>query len=91
MLSVAALVGLAGYWVAHGGLGGRLIEIDGRYWEDLARKIIIDLRNRYVLYYSPLDKTRDGRYHNIHVQVIPPRGLGKLTAHWRTGYYAPAE
>jgi len=71
--------------------GGRLIEISGRDWADLAQKIIIDLRNRYVLYYSPQDKTRDGRYHNIHVQVIPPRGLGKLTAHWRTGYYAPAE
>jgi Ca-activated chloride channel family protein len=71
--------------------GGRLIEMGGYNWTDLAQKIIIDLRNRYVLYYSPADKARDGRYHNIHVRMIPPRGLGKLTAHWRTGYYAPGE
>ncbi len=71
--------------------GGRLLEIGGTDLADLSQKIIIDLRNRYVLYYSPQDRTRDGRFHRIDVQVVPPRGLGKLTPHWRTGYYAPAE
>jgi Ca-activated chloride channel family protein len=71
--------------------GGRLLEIGGTDLADLSQKIIIDLRNRYVLYYSPQDKTRDGRFHRIDVQLVPPRGLGKLTPHWRTGYYAPAE
>jgi VWFA-related protein len=71
--------------------GGRLIEIGGADLADLSQKIIIDLRNRYVLYYSPQDKTRDGRYHHIQVQVVPPRGLGKLTPHWRTGYYASGQ
>ncbi len=71
--------------------GGRLIELGGGDLANLAQKIIVDLRNRYVLYYSPLDKTRDGRYHRIQVQLVPPRGLGKLTAHWRTGYYASGE
>jgi Ca-activated chloride channel family protein len=71
--------------------GGRLIEISGGDLADLSQKIIIDLRNRYVLYYSPQDRSRDGRFHRIDVQVVPPRGLGKLTPHWRTGYYAPAE
>jgi Ca-activated chloride channel family protein len=71
--------------------GGRLIEMGGTDFADLSQKIIIDLRNRYVLYYSPQDRTRDGRFHRIDVQLIPPRGLGKLTPHWRTGYYAPAE
>jgi VWFA-related protein len=69
--------------------GGRLIEIDRMDLADLAQKIIIDLRNRYVIGYVPSDKTRDGRYHQIRVEIIPPKGLGKLTAHWRTGYYAP--
>ncbi len=71
--------------------GGRLLEMGRGDLADLSQKIIIDLRNRYLLYYSPQDRTRDGRFHRIEVQVLPPRGLGKLTPHWRTGYYAPAE
>jgi VWFA-related protein len=71
--------------------GGRLIEIGGRDLGDLAQKVIIDLRNRYVISYSPEDKARDGKYHSIQVQLMPPKGLGKLTAHWRNGYYAPAQ
>jgi len=71
--------------------GGRLIEIGGSDLPDLAQKIIIDLRNRYLIAYSPHDKTRDGRYHHIEIQLVPPKGLGKLTAHWRSGYYARSE
>lgn len=71
--------------------GGRLLEMGSGGLADLSQKIIIDLRNRYVLYYSPQDRTRDGRFHRIDVQLAPPRGLGKLTPHLRNGYYAPAE
>ncbi len=71
--------------------GGRLIEIGGADLPDLAQKIIVDLRNRYLIAYSPQDKRRDGRYHHIEVQLVPPKGLGRLTAHWRSGYYAPSE
>jgi Ca-activated chloride channel family protein len=71
--------------------GGRLIMIGGADLADLAQKVIIDLRNRYVISYSPQDKARDGKYHAIQVQLLSPKGLGKLTAHWRTGYYAPTQ
>ena len=71
--------------------GGRLIQIGGSDLADLAQKVIIDLKNRYVLSYSPQDKSRDGKYHAIQVQLVPPKGLGKLTVHWRTGYYAPTQ
>lgn len=57
---------------------------------DIAEKIGIELRNRYVIGYSPRDPKRDGRYHRIEVRVLPPRGLPKLRVHWRTGYYAPS-
>ena len=70
--------------------GGRLIEW-GPNLPDLAKKIIVDLRNRYVLAYSPPNRARDGRFHSIRVQTIPPRGFTRLHAHWRTGYYAPYE
>jgi len=57
---------------------------------DIAEKIGIELRNRYVLGYTPHDQERDGKYHKIGVKLVPPRGLPKLQAHWRKGYYAPS-
>jgi VWFA-related protein len=71
--------------------GGRMYEANIVELPDIALKIGIDLRNRYVLGYSPRNPQRDGRYHKVQVQVVPPRGLPKLRAHWRLGYYAPAE
>ena len=58
---------------------------------DIAWRIGVELRNRYVLGFSPANQPRDGKYHRVEVKVIPPRGLPKLTAHWRRGYYAPAD
>ena len=71
--------------------GGRMYRGIGMSLGDFADKIVIDLRNRYMLGYSPTDATRDGRYHHIAVKLEPPRGLPKIQAHWRTGYYAPTE
>jgi VWFA-related protein len=71
--------------------GGRMFPGVGMSLGDFADKIVIDLRNRYVLGYKPMDAKRDGRYHRIGVKLEPPRGLPKLRAHWRTGYYAPSE
>jgi Ca-activated chloride channel homolog len=71
--------------------GGRLYEALPDDLPDIARKIGIDLRNRYVLGYSLPSQTHDGKYHRVDVRVIPPRGLPKLQAHWRTGYYAPSQ
>ncbi len=81
------------------GLMSRIAEMTGahgyfanpRELPDIAQKICIELRNRYVLGYAPQDQPRDGRYHRIEVKLLPPRGLGKLKAHWRLGYYAPSD
>jgi Ca-activated chloride channel homolog len=70
--------------------GGRLYEANAVEFPDIAKKIGIDLRNRYVLGYSPAGLEHDGRYHRVQVRVVPPRGLPQLRAHWRTGYYAPS-
>lgn len=69
--------------------GGRLFIASPFELPDIAKKIGIDLRNRYVLAYSPASTERDGKYHHVRVEVVPPRGMPKLRAHWRTGYYAP--
>ena len=70
--------------------GGRSFPADTAELPDIAAKIGIELRNRYVLGYSPTDKQRDGRYHRVQVKMVPPHGLPPLKAFWRTGYYAPA-
>ena len=71
--------------------GGRLLFADPVELPNVAQKIGIELRNRYLLGYSPKNQERDGRYHRIEVKVIAPRGLPKLRAHWRLGYNAPLE
>ena len=71
--------------------GGRLFEANPVELPDIAKKIGIELRNRYILGYSPPNQPHDGKYHRITVQVVPPRGLPKLSAHWRLGYNAPVE
>jgi len=72
--------------------GGRHLPVeDIGEMPDIAAKIGIELRNRYLIGYSPTDMQRDGRYHHVQVKVIPPHGLPPLRAYWRLGYYAPME
>jgi Ca-activated chloride channel family protein len=71
--------------------GGRHFPADTNELPDIAAKIGIELRNRYILGYSPSDGLRDGRFHKVEVKLTPPRGLPKLSAHWRTGYFAPED
>ncbi|HXQ25304.1 MAG TPA: VWA domain-containing protein [Candidatus Acidoferrales bacterium] len=53
--------------------------------EQVAREI----RNQYTIGYYPSNTTRDGSFRALQVQVIPPKGRGKLSVRTRTGYYAP--
>jgi Ca-activated chloride channel family protein len=55
----------------------------------IARKIGIELRNQYVLAYTPTDQQRDGKYRKVEVKLKGPAGLSDLKARWRSGYYAP--
>ena len=56
---------------------------------DVAAKIGIELRNQYVIGYSPGNEARDGKYRKIQVKIIQPRGLPTLHAFWRIGRFAP--
>ncbi len=57
----------------------------------LAAKVGIELRNQYVLGYSPSNKERDGTYRKVQVKVTAPPGLPALQANWRLGYTAPSQ
>jgi Ca-activated chloride channel family protein len=71
--------------------GGRYFTAGFQDLPDIAQKVGIDLRNRYILGYVPTNRDRDGRFHRVEVRVVPPAGLPPLKAFWRRGYYAPME
>ena len=58
---------------------------------DVAAKIGLELRNEYVLGYSPKNLTRDGKYRRVQVKLVKTTGLPPLKAMFRTGYYAPTQ
>jgi Ca-activated chloride channel family protein len=58
---------------------------------NICEQVAHDIRNQYVLAYYPTNTNRDGTFRAVHVEVIPPRGRGKLIARTRNGYYAPTE
>jgi VWFA-related protein len=47
-----------------------------------------DIRNQYTLGYYPTNTAKDGTFRSVKVDLIPPKGAGKLTVRTRTGYYA---
>jgi Ca-activated chloride channel homolog len=56
---------------------------------NICEQVAHDIRHQYTLAYYPSNTARDGSFRSVHVDVIPPRGKGKLFARTRNGYYAP--
>jgi VWFA-related protein len=56
----------------------------------ICEQVAHDIRNQYSLAYYPSNTNRDGSFRAVAVEVIPPRGRGKLVARTRNGYYAPS-
>jgi VWFA-related protein len=72
--------------------GGRHFPVENlNELPDVAAKIGIELRNQYLLGYTPTNPQRDGKYRRVQVKLVQPRGLPPLRAFWRLGYYAPAQ
>ncbi|HVP48710.1 MAG TPA: VWA domain-containing protein [Bryobacteraceae bacterium] len=72
--------------------GGRQYAVDNiNELPDVAAKIGVELRNQYVLGYSPQNKTRDGKYRRVQVKLVQPKGMPLLRPFWKQGYYAPAQ
>ncbi len=70
--------------------GGRALAASSlRELPGIAERIGIELRNQYVLAYSPVNKNRDGKYRKVQVKLDQPKALPALKARWRAGYYAP--
>lgn len=72
--------------------GGRAFSASSA--EDLpsvAARIGIELRNQYVLAYSPKNQAKDGKYRHVDLTVTEPAGIPNVKVRWRSGYYAPSE
>lgn len=71
--------------------GGRAYAVENpAELPDIAAKIGVELRNEYILGYTPKNQERDGRYRRVLVKLVQPRGLPPLKAIFRLGYYAPS-
>jgi VWFA-related protein len=72
--------------------GGRHFPVENlNELPDIAAKIGIELRNQYILGYTPSNQERDGKYRRVQVKLVQPRGLPPLKPFWRLGYYAPIQ
>lgn len=72
--------------------GGRHFPVENvNELPDIAAKIGIELRNQYVLGYTPTNLEKDGKYRRVQVKLVQPRGLPPLRPTFRTGYYAPSQ
>jgi Ca-activated chloride channel homolog len=72
--------------------GGRAFAVDNlAELPDVAAKIGVELRNQYVLYYSPKNLARDGKYRRVLVKLVKKVGLPPLKPVFRAGYYAPTQ
>jgi Ca-activated chloride channel family protein len=72
--------------------GGRHYPIDDlNELPHISERIGLELRNQYVLGYSPANLNRDGKYRTIKLNLAPPEGKPVLRTQYRHGYYAPAQ
>jgi Ca-activated chloride channel family protein len=69
--------------------GGKVYEV-GNLWHlpDVVAKIGLELRNEYVLGYTPKKVERDDKYRQVQVKLVETTGSPKLT--YRARHYAPA-
>ena len=72
--------------------GGRAFSAsDPNDLPSVAARIGIELRNQYVLSYTPTNQSKDGKYRKVEVKVTKQAGMPDLKVRWRLGYYAPSE
>jgi Ca-activated chloride channel homolog len=72
--------------------GGRQYQVENvNELPDIAAKIGMELRNQYLLGYSPMNQEKDGKYRRVEVKLVQPHGMPLLRAFWRMGYNAPSK
>jgi VWFA-related protein len=57
---------------------------------DIGIQMARELRNQYILGYSPSTLAADGKFHSVNLQLVPLY-TGYLRTYYRRGYYAPTQ
>ena len=66
--------------------GGRHFPVENlNELPDIAAKIGIELRNQYLLGYTPSNTDRDGKYRKVKVNLVQPRGLASAPCFLEVG------
>lgn len=71
--------------------GGRAYPVSLDALPQIGAQIARELRNQYVLGYSPATLSRDGKYHRVDLKLAMPNAENALRAYYRQGYYAPGQ
>jgi VWFA-related protein len=72
--------------------GGRHYPVDDLdELNSISDRISKELRTQYLLGYSPTNDGRDGKYHRVRVNLLPPKEMPALRTYYRHGYYSPAQ
>jgi Ca-activated chloride channel family protein len=69
--------------------GGRTFPVSLDALPQIGAQIARELRDQYVLGYSPAAATTDGKYHRVNLKLAPPAAESELRTYYRQGYYAP--
>lgn len=71
--------------------GGRNFEVDNlQELPDVVAKIALNLRDQYLLAYTPTNQAHDGRFRKITVKLDSSAGVESPHAFSKSDYYAPA-
>jgi len=72
--------------------GGRAFQVHKiENLPDLASQVSAELHSEYVLGFVPVERSLDGKYRHVKVEVAPQEiGSPRLHVSWKHGYYSPA-
>lgn len=58
---------------------------------EIGTQIARELRNQYLLGFSPANAATDGKFHRIDLKLAMPNAERELRTYYRQGYYAPEQ
>ena len=70
--------------------GGRTFPVSLDALPRIGEQIALELRNQYVLGYSPAIPVTDGKYRRVNLKLAAP-AENELRTYYRKGYYAPGQ
>jgi Ca-activated chloride channel homolog len=71
--------------------GGHTFPVTLDALPEIGAQIAHELRNQYVLGYSPASPTTDGKYHKVNLKLSTPNAETVMRTYYRQGYYAPGQ